>query len=83
MAWAHTIKIRHLLTEGEDHKSVSSEMNAIADILEEDVWFNDFDLKPFRKIPKGDSVFGPVDYANVLLTKLYDYCDQRRIWVEF
>ena len=40
-------------------------MNAIADVLRKDSWFVPFgSISKFRKIPQGDDMFGPVDYAD-------------------
>lgn len=79
--WHHRVKIRHLFTDQDDHASVQASMNAIADVLAPDIWFAPFPVGNFRSIPQGDDVFGPVDYANRLLDKLYDYADDRRIWI--
>jgi len=57
-------------------------MNKVADAIKGDPSFSSFSLKGFRKIPKGDDVIGPVDYANKLLDRLYDYADENRIWIE-
>ena len=82
MAWNTRIKIKHLFTEDEDLKSVQDSMMAIADVLDRDTAFITFSTKKFRTIPKGDEVFGPVDYANKLLDSLYDFADEHRIWIE-
>ncbi len=80
--WKHYIAIKHLITEEEDHKSIQASMNAIADVLDKDVWFSNFSDKiKFRKIPKGNRVIACVDYANRLMDKMYDYADKKRIWV--
>jgi hypothetical protein len=80
--WKARVRIKHLLTEDEDHETTQANMNAIADILEQSAPFSDFDCSQFREIPEGDSFFGPVDYANKLLDQMYDYADCRRIWIE-
>ena len=80
--WVVRVKIKHLFTEVEDYESVQASMNAIADILVKTPCFYGFSLRNFRKIPKGDEVFGPVDYANKLLEKLYDYADDHQIWLD-
>lgn len=82
MAWNHRIKIRHLFTENEDHESVQSSMNAIADVLDKDTQFVGFPVRMFRGIPLGDDILGPVDYANRMLDQLYDFADDNRIWIE-
>jgi len=80
--WRHRISIKHLFTELEDHASIQASMNAIADVLCDDSHFSDFSaLKQFRNIPIGDDIMDPVDYANKLMDKLYDYGDSRRIWI--
>lgn len=81
--WQHRVKIKHLLTESEDHKSVQASMNAIHAVISKDSWFNRFtSMAKFRKIPKGNDVLGPVDYANRLLNRLYDYADANLIWID-
>lgn len=83
MAWNHRVKIKHLLTGEEDHASVQASMTAIADALKGDAWFNRFlSLHKFRQIPEGDDIMRPVDYANRLLERLYDFADDNRIWLE-
>ncbi len=79
--WGSTVRIKHLLTRDEDHATVQANMNAIADVLENSSAFVGFDVKPFRSIPEGDDVFGPVDYACCLLDRMYDFADERRIWI--
>ena len=81
MAWRTTIKITHLLTEDEDWETTQKNMNAIADVLDASLSFTAFNTSSWRKIPKGDEFFSPVDYANKLLDRMYDYADQHRIWV--
>lgn len=85
MNWQHHTKIKHLFTRNEDHESVQKSMSAIADVLDADTWFHGFDrslLKEMRNIPAGDRYFGPVDYANQLLSSVYDYADDNSIWIE-
>lgn len=80
--WNVKVKIKHLFTEAQDHASVQASMSAIADVLSRVSAFSLFDVRKFRDIPQGDDVFGPQDYANKLLDKLYDYADAHRIWIE-
>lgn len=81
--WNHKVKIKHLLTGDSDWESVQDSMNAVADALDADpMWFSAFPVSNFRNISKGDSTFGPGAYANALLDRLYDYADDRRIWIE-
>lgn len=86
MNWQHRVKLRHLLTEKEDWKSIQDSMNAIADVLSQDRWFDGFasTIKEMRKIPEKYDVrrYTPLRYANDLLDELYDYCDENAIWVE-
>ena len=79
--WVHRVKIKHLFTEQEDLASVTASMNNIADVLAPDHFFTAFDVQALRTIPQGDRVFGPVDYANKLLDRVYDYADSKRIWI--
>jgi hypothetical protein len=80
--WKHTVKIKHLLTENEDYDSVQKSMNNIADALQDEPCFHRFNFKKFRRIPKGDDVFGPVDYANKMISEMYNYADDNMIWVD-
>lgn len=81
--WLYTVKgIRDVMTEDEDWQSVQDSMSKIADIIEAHNCFNGFNTIKFRNIPKGDDYFGPIDYADKLIEQLYDYADEKRIWVE-
>ena len=80
--WDHRVAIRHLYTHREDWESIQASMTAIAEVLERKWFFSDFDTSKFRSIPFGDEVFGPSDYANRLLDMMYNYADDRRIWIE-
>lgn len=82
MAWHHRVKVKYLFTEKEDHTSIQQSATAIADVLDKEICFWAFDTSAFRNIPEGDQVFGPVDYANKLLDRMYDYADDQRIWLE-
>lgn len=73
--------IRELMTEDEDHDSVQTSMNKIADVLEKHHEFRELTQK-FRKIPEGDDFFEPVDYANKLIDEMYNIADGEKIWVE-
>lgn len=84
MAWNDKVKIKHLLTEGESHEEVQANMNAIADVIEREpafIGFNGKTITQMRNIPQGDDLFKPVDYANRLLDKMYDFADANRIWI--
>jgi hypothetical protein len=80
--WNDKVRIKHLLTESEEHESVQRSMSAIADVLEKSGLFSDLPLDRWRKIPEGDEYFGPVDYANRLIGGMYDLADEKRIWIE-
>lgn len=83
MNWRKTVKMKHLLTEKEDYESVQKSMTSIADVLDKDVCFQDFLLKKkFRKIPKGNDIINHLDYANKLLSMMYDFADENRIWLQ-
>ena len=82
MRWKTTVRIKHLFTDAEDHEGVQSTMNAIADVLESEPLFTYFDAGVFRSIPQGDDVFGPADYANKWLERMYDYADAHGIWID-
>lgn len=81
MTWKHEVRIKHLFTEQENHKSIQDSMSAVADVLETKACFDYFDCSKFRSIPQGDDVFGPRDYAKVLFDQMYDYADAQRIWL--
>ena len=80
--WNHRVAIRHLYTGREDWESIQASMTAIAEVLEKKPFFSEFDTSKFRAIPHGDEVLGPRDYANRLLDFMYNYADDRRIWIE-
>jgi hypothetical protein len=82
MKWLHYVKLKHLFTREEDYTSVSESMAAIAKEIKKHDCFNNFDTKLFCKIPKGDEFFRPVEYANKLIDSLYNYADDRAIWIE-
>lgn len=82
MNWRYTVKIKHLMTDKEDWESVQTEMTAIADILKAAPCFALFDVTKFYAIPKGDDAFGPTDYVNKLLERVYDYADYHSIWID-
>ena len=82
MRWIYKVSIKHLLTKEENHKAIQNSMNKIADVLSKEPCFKYFNYKKFRKIPKGNSYFKPVDYANKLINRMYDYADANGIWIE-
>ncbi len=81
--WKHRIALRHLFTKKEDLKSVQESMKAIADEIKKAPFFRGFDVKKFYTIPAGDDVISPLDYANKLLERMWDFCDEHGIWIEF
>ena len=59
-----------------DWQSVMRSMNQIATALSTDPWFDDFaSLEEFF-------AEGSLERSSDLLDRLYDYCDERRIWVD-
>ena len=82
--WLHHVKVKHLLTPGTSHAEVQQNMNDIADVLEKTECFARFkdSLPRFRRIPVGDDVFAPEDYANKLLDEMYNFADIHLIWME-
>ena len=83
MNWKNKVKIKDLLTEEEDYESVKRSMAAIADVLYKTPCFAGFKEKnKFREIPEGNEILGPVDFANKLMDRLYDYADKNSIWIE-
>lgn len=85
MAWNSKVKLKHLMTDGESHEEVQANMNAIADVLDSSNEFISFPhsiIERMRNIPQGDDIFKPVDYANRLLDRMYDYANEYRIWIE-
>ena len=80
--WTKSISIKYLFTKKEDYKSIQKCMNAIADVIDDSKLIPPFNTEKFRKIPKGDDFFKPVDYANKLLNLWYDYADIHGIWTE-
>lgn len=80
--WNHKIRLKHLFTEDESHAAVQASMTAVADEVAKHSAFAGVNVAGLRKIPQGDDVFKPVDYANRLLARLYDFADEKRIWIE-
>ncbi len=84
--WTSKVKVKHLLEhEDESHEATQRSMSAIADVLEASPAFNYFDrdwLAKMRAIPQGDDFFSPVDYANKLLDRMYDFADMHDIWID-
>lgn len=80
--WKYKVKLKHLFTEDESHEAIRASMSAVADAVAQHPAFREFNAAPFRQIPEGDDVFKPVDYANRLLNRLYDFADDKRIWID-
>lgn len=80
MSWAKTIKIKHLFTDDESWESVSAIGKSVAEVVQREL--PGFGSNNFKKIPKGDHIMKPVDYFNKELTRLYDYADEHRIWID-
>lgn len=79
--WNHKTKIKHLLTDSDDHAKLQASMNAIADVLTTDrAWLLFRHLERFRNVPQGDDIFSPTDYCHRLLDWMYDYANENRIW---
>ena len=79
--WTYRVALKHLYTKREDLEGIQASMTAIAEVLNNDPYFQSFDTSGFNTIPLGDDVFKPVDYANRLLNRMYDYADLHRIWI--
>ena len=82
MNWRTRVKVKDLLNDDESPDAVRATMAAIADRLEAAPQFRAFDTARFRNIPDGDDVVSEQDYANRLLSRMYDYADENRIWME-
>ena len=78
--WQNRIDLRHLITKKEDHKSVQTSMDAIADAIDASPFFNTFRTVGFRSIPE-NGILRPVECANILMDRMYDYADEHRIWI--
>jgi hypothetical protein len=74
--WKHRVSIKRFFCMSTDWQSVMRSMNQIATELSTDPWFDDFSAL--------DDFFaeGSLDRSSELLDLLYDYCDERRIWVD-
>ena len=81
MRWKYRVRIKDLLNESEDYETIQATMNAIAERLDRAACFSSFNKQPLQSIPKGDSIFKPIDYANRLLDRIYDYADSHDIWI--
>lgn len=74
--WRNAVRLRQFYCMSTDWHSVSLCMNRLADALSSNPLFDEFTfLNDFRD--QGD-----ITRANNLLDHLYDYCDEKRIWVE-
>lgn len=85
MAWSSRVKIKHLFTDKDDLASVQASMNSIADVVAGSPQFCAFPrnyIQRMRNIPSGDEIVPPVDYANRLLDRIFDFADEHRIWIE-
>ena len=82
--WKHTVTLKHLYDDVDlgDPEDVRGSMAALADALDSNPIFRRFDTSLFRQMPDGDSFFSTEDYANKLLERLYDFADEKRIWIE-
>lgn len=74
--WKHRIAIKHYFCMSTDWQSVMRSMNQIATALANDPMFDDF--------PSLEEFFaeGSLERSSDLLDRLYDYCDERRIWLD-
>lgn len=82
MNWKYKVKIMHLMDDKEDIASVRKNMMEIADALKTYNCFDGFDKSKFYNIPDCDDVVRPIDYANKLIDRMYDYADTHKIWIE-
>jgi len=74
--WKHRIAIKHYFCMSTDWQSVMRSMNQIATALASDPKFDDFSaLEDFF-------AEGSLERSSDLLDRLYDYCDERLIWVD-
>ena len=81
--WHKKIQVKHLLTESEEHKDIQESMSKIADVLSKHHEFMRSPLiQRMRNIPEGDDVITPSDYANKLLSAMYNIADEEKIWME-
>ena len=82
--WKHTIALKYLYddTDLDAPEDVRRSMAVLADAIDENPIFKKFDTSLFRQMPDGDSFFSTEDYANKLLERLYDFADEKRIWIE-
>ncbi len=85
--WLYTVEgIRAVLDaagEVEDYPTIDKSMKAVADILDKAPCFSGFTARSlFRRIPRRDVLFSPVEYANRLLDLMYDFADVHRIWIK-
>jgi len=81
--WRKRISIKEFFTESEEHEDIQISMNRIADELEKHYEFTHSPLlHRMRSIPNGDGVITPLDYANKLLSAMYDIADEELIWID-
>ena len=80
--WSHRVSVKHLFTQKEDFKSIKSSMEKVADELKKHKCFENFDTSLFYKIPKSTSFQTSVEAANTLISRMYDFADSNRIWID-
>ena len=74
--WKHSVAVKRHFCMSTDWQSVMKSMNKIGTVLLNDPHFDDFAELDFFFAE------GSLARSNELLDKLYDFCDERRIWVE-
>jgi hypothetical protein len=80
--WKYRVALKHLIPGGGSYRAIKASMDALANALAGEPRFREFDISRFRHIPRGNKAFDYLDYANNLLTEMYEYADAKRIWID-
>ncbi len=78
-SWKHRVKVYHLLTKQENLNNIQSLMHQIADILDANVHFLDFNTRKYKIMANRDC--DPVAVTNSFIDELYDFARKRGIWI--
>lgn len=83
--WLAKVALKDIIDEcpdTEDLECLQTTMLKLADAIDAVPVFRGFDTSKFRNIPQGDDVINAEDYANALISRIYDFADRKRIWID-
>lgn len=76
VAWAHTLKIKHLLVGGDSPQNARKVAREIAAVVDKASF-----MANWRRRDALNSI-GSCDELDGVLANLYDFCDAKLVWVE-